>query len=145
MTALQQISKRAKAIQKHHKNKAWKDCIKQASKEYNSGKKIGSSMRKPGAKEKKVVSFAKKQGVRLKHGNETVKRRSMGAVSNVLADLNRTVKEIEADEKSIIAVRKMIAETKNAALKNVYRKDIAAKQKYVSALKKHKTKLKALL
>lgn len=49
--AIVKISKRAKAIQRMHKNKPWKECIAQASREYNRGT-IGAAKKKPAKKKK---------------------------------------------------------------------------------------------
>lgn len=64
MSALTKITRRAKAIRKAHKSKAWTDCVKQASREYNSGRlgatltiEKGESRR---TKPKKVVRVTRK-------------------------------------------------------------------------------------
>src|SRR5690348_5945425 len=53
MSAIQKISRRAKAIRRAHPAKAWMACIKEASREYRSGKIGKVSTRQTGSSNKK--------------------------------------------------------------------------------------------
>lgn len=84
MQHLQKITTLAKKIRKQHPSKKWTDCVKAASKELKTGKKVGAMSSKT------LKTVAKKAGVRLPHGYATIKRKKVSG----------TEKETHTDKQS---------------------------------------------
>jgi hypothetical protein len=154
------ISKRAKAIQRESPNKSWKACIKQASAEYRSNKKVGAKK----SKSKKKTKFrqtgtsnkkndrerkARPPGPRIPKGGKKVtyterrKNRSdvpgslTGTALNemVLRNLRERNNNLQEVESKIIRIKKSIKDHKPGMAKNLLKVQLKNLQKYQRTIK----------
>lgn len=118
--AIVKISKRAKQISRANKNKAWKDCIAQASREYKAGKlgavKKASTRQTGGSNTKRDKQRrAKPPGKRISEsGNVYYERRKNrsdkpGSMAGMIAGVNeKTLSEKSAQLTRVIAAANML-------------------------------------
>jgi len=95
MTALQQIIKEAKAIQRKHKNTSWKDAIAMASEKYNKKHKA-KTPKKSIYKKSKAMPTKRKTAKRKVSG---VKKPSETAVMKQINKVEKDIKHLEAMQK----------------------------------------------
>ncbi len=108
MNAIKKISSRAKVLQKKHPNTAWKNLIKQASREYRNGK-LPQTRRKK-TKPKKVAK-RKIGGLRKKSVRGEVVKRATGAGLTIAAATHFIQSELK-DKLGRDMVRQHLATTK---------------------------------
>ena len=130
--ALQKITRRAKQIQRAHKNKAWSECIAHASREYNRHKP--AVKRKPAAK--KVMT---KKAMTKKAAPK--KRTSARASGQSLAGIRATFCNALQSEYANLAADLVKTTTKRAAaaVKEKMRK-VLQEMKRQEALKRELSK-----
>lgn len=165
MTAIQKISARAKAIRKKSPGKAWKACIKEASREYNSGK-LGAAKKKPAAKKKAAkkvkpyqtgsskkfndeVRTAKKPGLRkTAWGTKYTERRKnrsdmpgklTGTAYNemILRNLRNENANLEEGERRLLQLQAEYKRLPRGTAKNLIKREVKRQKNYVKEIKRN--------
>lgn len=128
--AIVKISKRAKAIQRANKNKAWKSCIKQASTEYRAGKlgttATATKYRQTGSSVKKYdrLKKAKPPGKRKSATGKTYyeRRKNRSDVPGSLSGAKKVLRDAAKERLKAALLAKEMATTK--MLKRYFSKKI---------------------
>lgn len=97
MTALQQIIKEAKAIQRKHKNTSWKDAVSKASENYNKKHKAKKPVAKKSIHKKSKAMPLKRKTTRRKVSG--VKTPSESAVMKQINKVGSEIKHLESMQK----------------------------------------------
>lgn len=173
MTAIQKISARAKAIRKKSPGKAWKACIKQASREYNAGS-LGAAKKKPAAKKKAAkkkkvyqtgkstkfndqVRTAKKPGVRkTRWGTKYTERRKnrsdmpgklTGTAYNemILRNLKNENTNLEEGERRLILLQAEYKRLPKGTAKKLIAKEVKRQKNYIREVKRNIRMLRTMV
>jgi hypothetical protein len=130
MTALQWIVKEAKAQKKKYptKFKTWKEYIKQASKQYNTGIKPSFPIKKVGTVKKKAAKKVVSKKAVKKVGYSKTRLKQEKGITKVLRSTPRTMFPYTAEEK-IIKAGKKYYDAKAKGLSGTKRKKKVAKKK----------------
>ena len=97
MTALQQITKQAKALQRKNKKLSWKDAIAKASEIYNKKHKAKKPVAKKIINKKSKAMPAKRKTTRRKVSG--IKKPSESAVMKQINKVGSEIKHLEAMQK----------------------------------------------